>query len=155
MHVHKLEKIWLTFGGLMLAAFLVVLTINAFAMGNTPPSDLQQIDPTKVDQTPPFDKPGLVKISENEYDLNMIGYAFGYTPALVEIPKGATVHFHVTSRDVMHGFEVAGTDVNMMLTPGLVNSVTKTFNDVGTFLILCNEYCGTGHQIMAAHLVVK
>lgn len=155
MHVHKLEKIWLTFGGLMLIAFLVVLTINAFAMGNKPPSDLQQIDPTKVDQTPPFDKPGLVKISDNEYDLNMVGFTFGFSPSEVEIPVGATVHFHVTTRDVMHGFEIAGTDVNMMLTPGLVNSYTKTFQDRGTFLILCNEYCGAGHQIMAAHLVVK
>ena len=155
MHLHKYEKIWLGLGGFALIAFLGILGVNAFAMGSHPPSHMAMVDPTKVDQTPPFDKPGLVEIGDNEYDLNMTAFAFGYGPAQIEIPKGAKVHFNVTSKDVAHGFSIPGTNVNMMVLPGHVNSVTHTFDQSGDFLILCNEYCGVAHHMMMANIVVK
>lgn len=61
MHIHRLEKIWLIFGAVMLGVFLTIIGVSAFASGNQPPSDATLIDPTKVDQTKPFDKPGLKK----------------------------------------------------------------------------------------------
>ena len=155
MHLHKYEKIWLVFGFGMLCTFLVILGVNAFAMNKMPPSDLRTLDVSKLDETPPFDKPGLVKIDDNEYDLNMIAYTFSYTPAETVIPVGATVHFNVTSRDVIHGFAIPETNVNMMVIPGYVNNVTHTFTKPGTYLILCNEYCGGAHHLMMAHIVVK
>lgn len=42
----------------------------------------------------------------------------------------------------------------MMVTPGHVNSMTYTFNEKGSYLILCNEYCGTGHHFMSTNLEV-
>jgi cytochrome c oxidase subunit 2 len=42
-----------------------------------------------------------------------------------------------------------------MVTPGWVSQVAHTFKDRGTFLLVCNEYCGSGHQVMAAKVVVK
>jgi cytochrome c oxidase subunit II len=155
MHVHRLEKIWLWLGGITLTAFFVTVALNAFAMGATPPSDLKTIDPKKVDQTPPFDKPGLHKIGPNEYDADMTAFVFGFAPNTLEIPKGATVHFHVTSKDVVHGFEIPETDVNMMVEPGYVNTITHTFDKPGKYLILCNEYCGAGHHMMMGTINVK
>jgi cytochrome c oxidase subunit 2 len=155
MHIHRLEKIWMGVGALIIVGFIAALGINAFAMGNVPPSDLKTIDPTKVAETPPFDKPGLVKIKDNEYDLNMTGFTFGYAPAVTEIPLGAKVNFHVTTVDVVHGFEIPGTNVNMMLLPGHVNSSTHTFDKPGEYLILCHEYCGAAHHMMAAKIVVQ
>ncbi|MDI3256373.1 MAG: cytochrome c oxidase subunit II [Kyrpidia sp.] len=155
MHLHRYEKIWLTVGLLTLIVFIIVLGINAFAMGAQPPSDAQVIDPTKVSQTPPFDQPGLKQLGNNNYAADMTAFVFGYAPNRIEIPVRSTVTFNVTSKDVVHGFEIPGTDVNMMIVPGLVNSATHTFTKPGDYLILCNEYCGAGHQLMAAHLVVK
>jgi cytochrome c oxidase subunit II len=154
MHMHKFEKIWLIFGIGSLFVFLAVLGVSAFAQGNQPPSCLTTIDPEKVDQTPPFNQPGLVKVGENEYQLNIVASAFAYMPNQVEIPKGAKVTINVATKDVIHGFEMVGTNVNMMVEPGYVSSFTKTFNEVGEFTILCNEYCGAGHHLMTAKVKV-
>lgn len=154
MHMHKYEKIWLIFGSASLVLFLLIIGVSAFAMGQQPPSDLTKLDPQKVKETAPFDEPGLKKIGENEYEAIMIAEAFTFGEDL-EIPKGATVHFKVTSPDVVHGFAIPGTNVNMMITPGHVNSITHTFSEAGEFLILCNEYCGVGHQAMSTKIEVK
>jgi cytochrome c oxidase subunit 2 len=123
-------------------------------MGHTPPSDHMTIDPSKVDETEPFNEPGLKKIGDNEYELVMVAQAFTFLPNEVKIPKGAKVHFKVTSKDVVHGFAVTKTNINMMITPGHINSMTHTFNKNGSYLILCNEYCGVGHQVMSARIEV-
>lgn len=154
MHIHKLEKYWLIFGIVLLGVFLTVLGISAFAAGNQPASDADLIDPAKVHQTAPFDQPGLKKIGDNEYELVMVAQAFTFTPGNVEIPKGAKVTFLVTSPDVVHGFQLTGTPVNMMVVPGHINSLTYTFKEAGEFLILCNEYCGTGHHMMSTKIKV-
>lgn len=154
MHIHKLEKYWLVFGLILLAVFLTVLGVSAFASGNQPASDADLIDPTQVHNTAPFDNPGLHKIGDNEYELVMVAQAFSFTPGNIEIPKGAKVTFLVTSPDVVHGFQLTGTPVNMMVVPGHINSLTYTFKDAGEFLILCNEYCGTGHHMMSTKIKV-
>ncbi|MCT4782974.1 MULTISPECIES: cytochrome c oxidase subunit II [Exiguobacterium] len=154
MHIHKLEKYWLGFGIILLGVFLTVLGISAFAAGNQPASDADLIDPATVHQTAPFDNPGLHKIGDNEYELVMVAQAFTFTPGNVEIPKGAKVTFLVTSPDVVHGFQLVGTPVNMMVVPGHINSLTYTFKETGEFLILCNEYCGTGHHMMSTKIKV-
>ncbi len=146
MHMHKYEKIWLFFGIGSLFVFLAVLGVGAFAQGT------QGIK--KVDETPPFNQPGLVKKGDNEYELNMISTAFAYIPNEVEIPKGAKVTINVTTKDVIHGFQIAGTNVNMMVEPGYVSSYTQTFDKVGEYVILCNEYCGAGHHLMTAKVKV-
>jgi cytochrome c oxidase subunit 2 len=156
MHIHRLEKIWLTFGFSMLAVFLIVLGIMAFSMGlTTPGSHRHAIDPAKVTETAPFDKPILKKVGNNEYEAIMTAFAYGYAPTTLEVPAGATVHFTITSSDVVHGFEIPGTNVNMMVLPGEVNHISHTFKKAGEYLILCNEYCGTGHEFMKTTLVVK
>jgi cytochrome c oxidase subunit 2 len=154
MHLYKYEKIWLIVGGATLALFLLVLGIGAFAMGQHPPSDTETIDPQYVRETAPFDQPGLKQIGENEYELVMVAQAFAFQPADIQIPAGAKVHFIVTSADVIHGLEIANTNVNMMVTPGYVSRMTYTFNDPGEYLMLCNEYCGVGHHLMGTRIEV-
>ncbi|PYI57084.1 cytochrome c oxidase subunit II [Paenibacillus flagellatus] len=156
MHIHRLEKIWLAFGFSMLVVFLTVLGVMTFSMGMAPPSGHHHaIDPTKVTETAPFDKPVLNKIGDNEYEAIMTAFAFGYAPTTLEVPAGATVHFTITSSDVVHGFEIVGTNVNMMVLPGEVNHTTHTFKKPGEYLILCNEYCGIGHEMMKTTIVVN
>jgi cytochrome c oxidase subunit 2 len=155
MHVHRQERIWMTFGLAMLVLFLGVITTAAVVDGFVPPSHVQSIDPTKVSQTPPFDHPGLRKIADGAYEAYYVARIFSFTPASIEIPAGSRVTFYVTSADVEHGFSIPVTGVNTMVTPGWVSAVSHTFKDRGTFLLVCNEYCGGGHQLMAAKVVVK
>ncbi|TQS74376.1 cytochrome B5 [Ornithinibacillus gellani] len=158
MNMHKYEKIWLLFGTATLLVFLTVVGISAFYMGNQPPSCAVTLNPEKVHETAPFDEPGLKQLGDNEYQLTIVASAFnfdvGNNEKLIQIPKGATVHFNVTTTDVVHGFELAGTNVNMMLEPGYISTYTNTFKNTGKFTLVCNEYCGAGHHLMAATIEV-
>jgi cytochrome c oxidase subunit II len=155
VHIHRYERIWLGFGIAMLAVFLAIVTTGALVDGLVPPSNVQTIDPARVAQTPPFDHPGVRKLSAGNYEVYYVARIFSFTPATVDIPAGAHVTFYVTSADVEHGFSIPETGVNTMVTPGWVSTVSHTFKDPGTFLLVCNEYCGSGHQLMAAKVVVK
>ena len=40
---------------------------------------------------------------------------FSFAPDPIEVPAGKPVTFRLTSRDVIHGFEVVGTNANAMV----------------------------------------
>jgi cytochrome c oxidase subunit II len=145
----------MAFGIAMLVVFLGVITTAAIVDGFVPPSRVQSIDPTNVSQTPPFDHPGLRKVAEGAYEAYYVARIFSFTPASIEVPAGSRVTFYVTSADVEHGFSIPVTGVNTMVTPGWVSQVAHTFKERGTYLLVCNEYCGSGHHVMAAKVVVK
>lgn len=156
MHIHKFEKIWLTFGIGCLVVFLSIVGISAFHFGHKPASGSITFDPEKVDQTKPFDKPGLHKVEGKDwdYELVFVASAFAYNPVQVEVPLGAKVKIIGTTKDVVHGLQVVGTNINMMLEPGYVNEYVTTFDKAGEYLIVCNEYCGTGHHLMSSKIEV-
>jgi cytochrome c oxidase subunit 2 len=155
MHVHRYERLWINSGVVMLAFFIAVLATSAVVDGFVPNSRIQTIDPTKVSQTPPFDKPGLRKVADGAYEAYYVAQIFSFNPHSITVPVGSHVTFYVTSADVEHGFSIPETGVNAMVTPGWVSSVSHTFNKAGTYLLVCNEYCGGGHQLMAAQVEVK
>ncbi|HTW85548.1 MAG TPA: cytochrome c oxidase subunit II [Candidatus Sulfotelmatobacter sp.] len=155
MHVHRLERIWIGMGLAMLVFFIAVIATSAVVDGFVPPSRTQTIDPAKVSSTPPFDHPGLHQIGPGQYEAYYVGHIFSWDPATITVPTGAHVTFYLTSTDVMHGFSIPETGVNASVTPGWVNAVSQTFRKPGTYLVLCNEYCGAGHQLMAAKVIVQ
>jgi cytochrome c oxidase subunit II len=155
MHVHRYERWWLSFGATMLVGFLMLIAFAAFADNINPPSGMTQIDPTKVAQTPPFDKPGLRKRPDGTYEAYYVAQVFEFNPSTLTVPVGSTVDFYVTSSDVVHGFFIPNTDINMMAVPGWVNEQTHTFRRAGEYLLICHEYCGVGHQNMFAKIEVR
>lgn len=156
MHLHKYEKWWLVFGTGTLIAFLIVLGVSAFHNGTHPNNSKWVINYEEVDNTAPFNNPGVHKVEGKDWDYEvvLVAQAFAYTPQDIEIPVGSKVKFIATTKDVIHGFEVAGTNINMMLEPGYVSEKVTTVDKVGEYLILCNEYCGLGHAMMTSKLKV-
>ncbi|MBO8155510.1 MAG: cupredoxin domain-containing protein [Bacillaceae bacterium] len=155
MDMPRYERIWMTVGMGSLALFLIILGVLSFGMGLHPPDSKEKTTvPENVDQHPPFDKPGVYKVGPNEYEVIMTSFVFSYEPREIRIPKGAKVHFKVTSKDVVHGIYVPNTNVNLMLVPGHVTEYTYTFDETGEHLFLCHEYCGTGHQLMQGRIIV-
>lgn len=153
--MHKSEKVWLivSFGVILL--FMLATGYQAFVSGMAPPGGMEVIDPQKVHETAPFDQPGITQIGDGEYEVVMIAQLFSFDPGNIEIPAGATVHFKITSPDVIHGFQITGTNANGMVMPGHVLNMTQTFNEPGEYLVLCNEYCGAGHQFMSTTITVR
>ncbi|WP_226675252.1 cytochrome c oxidase subunit II [Rossellomorea aquimaris] len=156
MHMHRYEKWWLTLGTGSLILFLIILGISAFHQGHQPPSAKAYVNPEQVDKIAPFNEPGLKKVEGKawDYELVFVASAFNYTPGEIEIKKGATLKITATTKDVIHGFEVAGTNINMMLEPGYVSEYTTTLDKAGEYLIVCNEYCGVGHHTMKSMIKV-
>jgi len=159
MNLHKYEKIWLTFGMASLVLFLIVIGFGAFWKGTHPPSHLETIDPANVEAHDAF-KPenlGLQEVGEGQYIVNMVASAFSYNLGTdadgkrvdtIRIPKGSTVLYQITTIDVVHGFQIAGTNVNMMVEPGHISRYEAVMKNTGEFTIVCNEYCGIGHHLM-------
>src|SRR6516165_7669691 len=97
MHIHRYERWWMTFGITMLVVFLALIGFAAVADDINPPSGLQQIDPTKVAKTPPFDRPGLRKLPDGSYEAYYVAQVFTFTPSTMTVPVGSKVTFYVTS----------------------------------------------------------
>ena len=155
MHMPRMEKMWIAIGIATMAAFFVTLITLAIASGLNPPStEGMTIDPTRVMQTPPFDKPGLHQIGPHLYEAYYVGQIFQWTPHELSVPAGSTVRFFVTSTDVVHGFTIPNADVNLEIMPGWISEVEHTFKTPGTYLLLCNQYCGAGHANMFSRVEV-
>jgi cytochrome c oxidase subunit 2 len=70
------------------------------------------------------------------------------------LPKGKTVRFVLTSRDVIHSFWVVPFLMKMDVIPGHTNAFQVTPNKEGTFLGKCAELCGVDHSRMLFNVKV-
>lgn len=155
MKVHTYERAFLWVGAIMLVAFLGALLWASVAMGIHLPGRAGLVDPALVASTPPFDNPGVHQTGPNSYDAVIIGRTWSFTPSEVRVPVGAEITFYVTTPDVLHGFTIDGTRINMMLIPGQVSKNTYTFSEPGEHLIVCHEYCGIAHHTMYGKVIVQ
>ena len=111
-------------------------------------------NPAAVGTTAPFADPTLVRTGPNAYSVHMLAHLWAYTPSPLHVPQGAAITFYLTSADVVHGFQVQGTTINMTAVPGIIGYVTYSFAHAGTYNIICNEFCGIEHQSMIGRIIV-
>jgi cytochrome c oxidase subunit II len=83
-----------------------------------------------------------------------IGQQFSFTPTCILVPTDTPVTFRVTSSDVVHGFLITGTDINIMLVPGYISTITAHFQTPGERYMPCHEFCGMGHEGMWGRIKV-
>lgn len=66
----------------------------------------------------PFDKaytePRVNKIDEKTYQVFAVAQMWSFQPAEIYIPVGSEVDFYLSSKDVVHGFNIADKNINMM-----------------------------------------
>ena len=155
MHIHAYEKIWLAASVLLILLLLGSVTYGAVGPGVAMVSDTQQtIDPGALDEDERFSEPRVERVGEDEYAAYVVARQYGFQPDPIVVPANSTVTFYVTSADVTHGFEVAGTNANTMVIPGEVSEITVETDDPAEYGIVCNEYCGPGHHVMQGTLEV-
>ncbi|MEJ7626890.1 MAG: hypothetical protein WKF35_08505 [Ferruginibacter sp.] len=107
----------------------------------------------------PFDKmytqPKVIKLDETTYQVYVVAQMWQFQPAEIYIPVGSEVDFFVTSKDVVHGFNIAKKNVNLTAIYGNINKATVKFYKTGIYKITCHEYCGVAHQNMQAQVIVN
>lgn len=155
MRVELYEKIWIGLSGLVLVIFLGAIGGSVFGVGIHLPGVEGRIDPNVVAQAAPFDQPGVRVLAPRRYEVHILAQAWSFTPNEIRLPAGSVATFYVTSKDVTHGFWIENTNVNAMLLPGQITKVTARFDRPGTYLFVCHEYCGLGHQAMSGKLIVE
>src|SRR6188472_219757 len=73
----------------------------------------------------------------------------------LHVKAGTPYRFEVTSKDVIHSYNVPDFTILMDAVPGRVNTVWNMFDKPGEYLIQCREYCGLLHYSMRANLFVE
>ncbi len=144
--IDKTEKKVIIITGIVLASFVFFIL---YARGRY--NDLPECVP--FDKT--YTEPKVKKIDDNTYQVYAVAKMWQFEPSEIYIPPGSEVDFFLTSNDVVHGFNIAGKNVNLMAVYGNINKTTVKFREPGVYKITCHEYCGIGHQAMQAEVIVN
>lgn len=153
MKVDLYERLWMWGVGLMLVLFFASTAVAAFGRQIHPPSHVETIDPAKALADPRFRRQGVSVDAGGRVHATVVGMMFVWLPAELTLPSDTPVTFHLTSADVVHGYEIVRTNGQSMVIPGYVSQFTTQF-PAGEYLVACNEYCGVGHHTMATKLKV-
>jgi cytochrome c oxidase subunit 2 len=79
---------------------------------------------------------------------------FNYTPGEIKLKKGVPVILEFTTLDVMMGFNLPDFNVRADIVPGKVTRLRLVPDKTGTFIFLCDVFCGTGHEEMNGKITV-
>jgi cytochrome c oxidase subunit 2 len=158
MEIHRFEKLWGLVSVLLIVGFITTIAYGAVFVGvEMVDASGGQIQADELNQHPQFSGPGVYQTGPNSYDVYIVAEQFQFRPGTqspLRLPADSEITFYVTSADVTHGFNVVGTNVNTMAIPGQIAKLPVTFNEPGTYGIVCHEYCGAAHHEMAGSIVV-
>jgi cytochrome c oxidase subunit 2 len=155
MYIDRYERFWMWSAGVICAAFFGAIVMGLVTQGTRPPSHVETIDPKAVWTDARFAERGVRPNPDGSVTVTAIAMMFAFQPNEIRVPAGRPVTFRLASADVVHGFEIVGTNANTMVIPGYVSQFTTTFTTPGEYLIVCNEYCGLGHHAMMGKLIVE
>ena len=154
MHVELYERIWMWAAGVLIVAFLAAILLTTATQAVQPPSHVETVDPTTLATHPEFGTPAVARRPDGSVVVTVVASMFDFGQD-IEVPAHAPVTFRLTSADVVHGFQIVGTNANAMAVPGYVSQFTVTFDAPGEHTIACNEYCGLSHHAMVGKVIVK
>lgn len=157
MHIDPYERTWMIVSVALLVVFFIAVTIAGFALGIQLPGPELRVDPQTVDapgQPWSPENVGLRELAPGKYEAYILAQTWMFTPREITVPVGSSVTLYVTSKDVIHGYMLQGTNINMMIVPGQVSRLTVTFDTPGQYNFVCHEYCGSGHAAMFGTIIV-
>ncbi|HJW23559.1 MAG TPA: hypothetical protein VJ576_01570 [Rhodocyclaceae bacterium] len=142
---------------LAIIAFLIAMMVYmSLHWATMPPARLETVDPTTLHLAGEFteDNLGSAVESDGSVTVRLVGNQYSFTPQCLLVPADTPVTFRGTSADVVHGFNIAQTNVNVMLEPGYVSTFKTRFKKPADLVMPCHEFCGAGHAGMWARVKV-
>ena len=79
---------------------------------------------------------------------------FNYTPGEVKLKKGVPVILEFRTQDVLMGFNLPDFNARADIVPSKTTRLRLVPDKTGTFVFLCDVFCGTGHEEMNGKLIV-
>jgi cytochrome c oxidase subunit 2 len=80
---------------------------------------------------------------------------FAFSPNRITLKKGETVKLRIHSEDVTHGFFLRPLKLDEEIPAGQTIDVTVTPETAGTFMTICDHFCGANHGNMNMTIVVE
>jgi cytochrome c oxidase subunit II len=139
-----------------IVAVLVLVLLAGMAAGAgihyvaMPQARVETIDPRTAAISGEFIESNLGSVAEPDGSVTVraLGQRYSFTPSCIVVPANTPVTLRATSADVIHGILIEGTNVNTMLIPGYISSITMQFKEPGEHLMPCQEFCSVGHEGM-------
>ena len=158
LEINPLERKWLLVSLGMLAVFVGGIFVTALFQGIHPPSHVETIDSASLHLGSEFaeDKLGVQPqaLADGSLHVKLVAGRYGFYPREIELPAGRKIVFRMASMDVLHGAHIPMTNMSTMIVPGYVSELTTVFPKPGEYPMLCNEYCGLGHDHMWSKVTV-
>ena len=162
--VNRRETIWLGISGVW------AIVLFGWMIGWTQVGRQNQIGPTRRLTTAAYrEKVEAFKESASETEAGLVpagddvfigAFRFGWDGLPVVLEAGREYRIHLGSYDVQHGFSVRQEDtlskqLSLQVLPGYEWVLPMTFDEPGTYQVVCNEFCGEGHRTMHGRFEVE
>jgi len=95
----------------------------------------------------------VVKVIARQWSW-LFQYENGIQDTELRVPVGKPVKLLLTSQDVIHGFYAPAFRIKQDAVPGMTTTLWFQPTEVGTFDVMCSQYCGLEHAHMLTKLVV-
>jgi cytochrome c oxidase subunit II len=150
------ERRWAAVSTGIIAILVFLATFAGVHQATMPQARVETVDPRTLHLAGEFIETNLGSAVEPDgsVTVRIVGQQYSFTPQCIVVPTDTPITFRAASADVVHGFLIQNTNVNLMLVPGYVSTISTRFAAPVESLMPCHEYCGSGHQAMWAHVRV-
>lgn len=95
--------------------------------------------------------------AEHGKPIYVMAIQYAFRPSTIRLAAGGEYDLQMLSTDVVHAISIqmGGTSYNAVVMPGIVTALKLKPTKPGKYLVLCNEYCGIGHDYMYFSVIVE
>ena len=95
--------------------------------------------------------------AEHGKPIYVMAMQYTFTPNTIRLTAGEQYDLQMLSADMVHNFSVqmGDTSYNAVVMPKIVTALKLKPTKPGTYLVVCNEYCGIGHDYMYFSFLVE
>jgi cytochrome c oxidase subunit 2 len=150
------EKRWASVSVVVIVLLAVLAAFAGIHQATMPQTRVETIDPKTLHLGGEFVESnlGTAREADGSVTVRAVGQQYSFTPGCIVVPAQTRILFRATSADVIHGFLIEGTNINVMLVPGYVTEIPARFDRPGDHLMPCQEFCSVGHEGMWARVKV-
>src|SRR3972149_10929420 len=95
--------------------------------------------------------------AEHGKPIYVMAIQYTFRPNIIRLTAGEQYDLQMLSTDVVHAFSVqmGDTSYNAVVMPKMVTALKLKPTKSGTYLVVCNEYCGIAHDYMNFSIIVE
>jgi cytochrome c oxidase subunit II len=90
----------------------------------------------------------------DEQVVQLIARKFAFEPERITVKRGAPVVLQLRSKDILMGISAPDLGIRADMLPDRFTEARFTPRKTGTFIILCDVFCGDDHDSMSGEIVV-